>query len=120
MSTEKDTIEVFNFNDEIFLLMVEERFDVSITNRDIYEIVNKSYGIKYDDMLNVVKYTNELAKRSKMLKEEGSILYTFFDITLGIITKKVIGKDDANKLLDEMIFDRMCELTGNNKHKNEN
>jgi len=124
MSTEKGTMDIFNLNYDIFSIMVEERFNKNITKKDIYQIINRSYGIKGNIKVNMLKYSNELASMSKKYKEDKCILYTFFDITLGIITKKIINKDDASKLLDEMIMNRMCELTGNSiidfEHKNKN
>ena len=115
MNTKKGTMNIFKFDYEIFSVMVEERFKESITKRDVWDIVNRSYGIIYNSKINLNKYSNELARHAKLLNDDENILYTFFDITLGIITKKVINNDDANKILDEMIFERMCELTGNIK-----
>ena len=113
MSTEKGTMDIFNLNYEIFLIMVEERFNDIITKMDVLEVVNMSYGINKKTKVNMNNYINELARQATVLKREGNILYTFFDITLGIITKKVIKKDSASRILDEMIRIRMCELTGN-------
>ena len=124
MSTEKGTMNVFKINYEIFMVMVEERFKSSISAKDVWHVVNRSYGIMDNRKINMNNYVNELARQATILKREGNILYTFFDITLGIITKKVIKKDAASKILDEMIMNRMYELTGNNKddfeHKKEN
>ena len=124
MSTEKGTMNVFKINYEIFMVMVEERFKSNISAKDVWHVVNRSYGIMDNRKINMNNYVNELARQATILKREGNILYTFFDITLGIITKKIIKKDDASKILDEMIMNRMYELTGNNKddfeHKKEN
>ena len=124
MSTEKSTKDSFELNYEILLVMVEERFNSKITMKDVYEVINRSYGIRNDTIVNMVEYVNELARMAKEYKEENNILYTFFDITLGIITKKFVKDKDAHEILDEMILNRMCELTGNDKndfeHKNEN
>ena len=123
MSKEKGTLEIFNLNYDVFLVMVEERFNDKITSGDIYQIVNRSYGISKNSNINMNKYVSELAKRAKELKESNSILYAFFDITLGIITKKIINNGGANEIMDEMIRNRMCILTGNkmqSEHKNEN
>ena len=124
MSTEKGTMDIFDLNYEIFLIMVEERFNDRITKMDVLEVVNRSYGINKKTKVNMNNYINELARQATILKGEGNILYTFFDITLGIITKKVIKKDSASRILNEMIRNRMCELTGNKdsdfEHKNKN
>ena len=123
MSKEKGTLEIFNLNYDVFLVMVEERFNDKITSGDIYQIVNRSYGISKNSNINMNKYVSELAKRAKELKESNSILYAFFDIKLEIITKKIINNGGANEIMDEMIRNRMCILTGNkmqSEHKNEN
>tara|TARA_Y100001935_G_scaffold227985_1_gene206622 strand:+ start:419 stop:781 length:363 start_codon:yes stop_codon:yes gene_type:complete len=120
MSKEKGTMENFNLNKDILLVMVEERFNKSISVRDVCDVVNRSYGIRGDIRVNILKYSNELARMSKIYKEENNILHTFFDITLGLITKKLINTDEATKKLDVMIKNSMCKLTGNNEHKNEN
>ena len=123
MSKEKGTLEIFNLNYDVFLVMVEERFNDKITSGDIYQIVNRSYGISKNSNINMNKYVSELAKRAKELKESNSILYAFFDLILRIITKKIINNGGANEIMDEMIRNRMCILTGNkmqSEHKNEN
>lgn len=123
MSTEKGTGYKINF--DIFMVMVEERFTETINVNDVYCIVNRSYGIKKDDKINIGAYVNELAKQSLKFKNDKNILYTFFDITLGVISKHSIKLDDRGKfLMNEMIRDRMKELTGYKdvsfEHKNEN
>ena len=122
MSTEKSTMNNFKLNKDILLVMVEERFNRAITVKDVYDVVNRSYGIKGNIRVNILKYSNELARMSKKYKDEDNILHTFFDITLGLITKKIIKSDEASKELDAMIKKSMCKLTGNNvnEHKNEN
>lgn len=122
MSTEKGTMEDFKLNKEILIVMVEERFNKAITVKDVYDVVNRSYGIRGGIRVNILKYSNELARMSKKYNEENSILHTFFDITLGLITKKLINSEDGSKKIDAMIKRNMCKLTGNNyfEHKNEN
>ena len=53
MNTEKGTMNIFKFDYEIFSVMVEERFKESITKRDVWDIVNRSYGIIYNSKINL-------------------------------------------------------------------
>lgn len=123
MDTEKGTNYEINF--DIFMVMVEERFTETINVNDVFCVVNRSYGIKKNEKINIGEYVNELAKQSLKFKNEKNILYTFFDITLGLISKHSNKLDErGNLLMNEMIHDRMKELTGYKKmcfeHENEN
>tara|TARA_Y100001970_G_C14155081_1_gene815064 strand:- start:660 stop:1037 length:378 start_codon:yes stop_codon:yes gene_type:complete len=125
MSTEKGTDIRYTLNNDIFLVMVEERFKDKINVNDVLSVVNRSYGIKDGDKIHIGKYSEELARQSLTMKKDRNILYTFFDIALGVISKNVVLKNkDAKRRLSEMIRDRMMELTGAKKfifeHKNEN
>ena len=125
MSTEKGTNINYCLNSEILMVMVEERFKESINVNDVVSIVNRSYGIKEGDKIHIGKYSEELARQSLRMKREKNILYTFFDIALGVISKNVVlDNDEAKSRMGVMIHDRMLELTGVNKfifeQKNEN
>jgi len=126
MSTEKGTDVNYRLNNEVFTVMVEERFKEKISVNDVVSIVNRSYGIKEGHLIHIGKYSEELARQSLMMKRERNILYTFFDIALGVLSKNVVldNDDEAKSRISVMIRDRMLELTGAKKfifeHKNEN
>ena len=125
MSTEKGTVVNYRLNREIFMVMVEERFKEKINVNDVVSIVNRSYGIKEGDQIHIGKYSEELARQSLKMKREKNILYTFFDIALGVLSKNVVlDNHEAKRKMRVMIHDRMLELTGAKKfifeQKNEN
>ena len=125
MSTEKGTAVNYRLNREIFMVMVEERFKEKINVNDVVSIVNRSYGIKEGDQIHISKYSEELARQSLKMKREKNILYTFFDIALGVLSKNVVlDNHEAKRKMRVMIHDRMLELTGAKKfifeQKNEN
>tara|TARA_B100000242_G_C42775096_1_gene360896 strand:+ start:193 stop:567 length:375 start_codon:yes stop_codon:yes gene_type:complete len=124
MSTEKGTIN-YCLNYEIFMVMVEERFKDKISVNDVLSVVNRSYGIKEGDKIHIGKYSEELARQSLKMKKERNILYTFFDIALGTLSKNVVlDNHEAKSRMSVMIRDRMLELTGSKafvfEHKNKN
>ena len=125
MSTEKGTAVNYRLNSEIFMVMVEERFKEKINVNDVVSIVNRSYGIKEGDQIHIGKYSEELAHQSLKMIREKNILYTFFDIALGVLSKNVVlDNHEAKRKMRVMIHDRMLELTGAKKfifeQKNEN
>ena len=125
MSTEKGTVVNYRLNREIFMVMVEERFKEKINVNDVVSIVNRSYGIKEGDQIHIGKYSEELAHQSLKMIREKNILYTFFDIALGVLSKNVVlDNHEAKRKMRVMIHDRMLELTGAKKfifeQKNEN
>ena len=125
MSTEKGTTINYYLNNEIFMVMVEERFKDKISVNDVVSVVNRSYGIKEGDQIHIGKYSEELARQSLKMKRERNILYTFFDIALGVLSKNVVlDNDDAKRKISVVIRDRMLELTGAKdfifEHKNKN
>lgn len=62
MNTEKGTNYEINF--DIFMVMVEERFTETINVNDVFCVVNRSYGIKKNEKINIGEYVNELARQS--------------------------------------------------------
>jgi len=114
--TEKGT---GNFNldlNKLKSLIIKSKNDKNISGKEIYDIVNKSYGINYGEIISTSKYLYELTGQSLKLKKEESKLYPFFDITISLLLIRKNSElrktginlpDDVNEKLCKCIDDSL-------------
>ena len=114
--TEKGT---GNFNldlNKLKNLIIKSKNDKNISGKEIYDIVNKSYGINYGEIISTSKYLYELTGQSLKLKKEESKLYPFFDITISLLLIRKNSElrktginlpDDVNEKLCKCIDDSL-------------
>jgi len=111
MSTEKSTI--YNINWKLFYELTEGKLSNNkLSSSDIFEIVLKSYGIFSNSDVDMSILAEGLTKKVIELKGEKNILYLFFDITLLILLKRVVTKDDDKNFLKDTIIYNMKRLCG--------
>ena len=116
--TEKGT---GNFNLDLNKLksLIKSKNDENLSGKEIYDIVNKSYGINYGEIISTSKYLCELTGQSLKLKKEESKLYPFFDITISLLLIRknselrktgIILPDDVNDKLCKCIDDSLKKI----------
>jgi hypothetical protein len=109
MSTEKSTI--YNINWNLFYELTEGKLSNNkLSSAAVFEIVLKSYGIFSISDVDMSILAEGLTKKVIELKKEKNILYLFFDITLLILLKGIVTKDDEKILKDIIIYNmkRLC------------
>ena len=108
--TEKGT---GNFNldlNKLKSLIIKSKNDENLSGKEIYDIVNKSYGINYGEIISTSKYLCELTGQSLKLKKEESKLYPFFDITISLLLiRKNSELRKTGIILPDDVNDKLCK-----------
>jgi hypothetical protein len=77
----------------------------------IYKIINKSYGLKDGDIIDIKKYIYVLTKQHRQLKDVESKYYPYFDIVLCLLHIQVMNKimPENNKDTKEKLEKHLSE-----------
>ena len=83
-----------NFKCDINKMMnlIETKINRGITSKLIFEIVNESFGINNNVIIDMSKYCEELCRLSIQFNNNNNFLYLFFDIAISIIMIKLNDK----------------------------
>jgi hypothetical protein len=104
MSIKKGT--ELEYNEKIILDWLNNDEEEMYTILDIYNIVNKSFGLDRSKKVKLSIYCNALAKKSLDYKKNKNILYAMFDICLAMNTIKIIErKTHTNQQTKKNLFD---------------
>lgn len=89
-------------------LIIKSKNEKNLSGKKAYDIVNKSYGIKYGEKIHVTNYITELCSQSLKLKKLESKLHPFFDITICLLlVRKNYNMKNKGIILPEETNDKL-------------